>query len=114
MIDEKKITQAAHFATDTSDLIEVARGMFAFSQETLDNAFKAGISWYLDNIWHPASEEPKEPTGYILYAPESARHFHVIRLSTIHELSSDWETTTMNMGISRWLYIDDLLKGGFK
>lgn len=95
MIDEKKIEEAAEkesykiWCSDTRDFYV--------------EGFKAGINWFLDNLWHDASEEPKEGLLLVEYYGGMMYLF-----SLVH--TKDYKYP--NSSVKRWLNIADLLKGG--
>lgn len=80
--------------------------------EELQMAFETGIDWFLDSLWHDASEEPErnkdvclEMIGY-----EQNKFYGVIDSSQVD--SEDWdEFCKGDQEIIRWFYIDDLVKG---
>lgn len=105
-IDEKKIEEAArNYAFDkydsTDDEVEDTY------TEELQMSFEAGINWFLDNLWHDASEEPKYYRP-LLYEHRSGRYFVFANQMSY----CSWRDRREIHGITRWLYIDDLLKGG--
>lgn len=58
MIDEKKIGEAARkYAFNKYDSTD-DEVVDTYTEE-LQMAFEAGIEWFLDNLWHDVSEEPK-------------------------------------------------------
>lgn len=96
MIDEKKIVNAAR--NEMPSFLYVRRQDLNFIK-----GFKAGINWFLDNLWHDASEVPEAKAILIEY--KDGYHF------TADEDSV--EIISLDMGdIARWLYIEDLMKGG--
>lgn len=121
MIDEKTIMAA----------IDTAKKYFS-SPKCLDKAqacFLMGIKWYLDNLWRIADEEeptpsPKDENTIWLLAITKENEVKV--MYSTHEVEyegdeegywilHDKEGNEYNpfMGeVKKWLYIDDLLKGG--
>lgn len=94
MIDEKKIEEAA---------FNTSKGLFYPHERDIMNAgFKAGINWLLDNLWHKDiyKIEINKP---ILIQMRGKGDFVVIKLRS-NEYPCNFA--------SRWLYVDDLLKGG--
>ena len=81
--------------------------------------FEAGAKWaineFLKGLWHPASEEPKKDM-LVLTDTQSIMNkgnicWVAVKLTDnglIRNLSNYVKATK----ITRWLYIDDLLKGG--
>ena len=112
MIDEKKIEEAARkYAFDkydsTDDEVEET-----YTVE-LQMAFEAGINWFLDNLWHDVSEVPKQDIGKITFLvvefnDRDYKRYQIVRL--LYDGGYD-DIIYMNK-VKRWLYLDDLLKGG--
>ena len=74
-------------------------------------AFRSGINWFLDNLWHDASEEPKENIDILVeYLYDNDRKF--VKLGFHKPSFYPWQQKIINERITRWLYIDDLRKGG--
>lgn len=72
--------------------------------------FKSGINWFLDNLWHDASEEPKDKSAILFrYTGSMCK---MCKWASLNEVYADsWEQTVKELSITRWLYIDDFLKG---
>lgn len=106
MIDEKKIEQAAN------KHVKPFEGIFRLSEiNAYKEGFKVGINWYRNNLWHDASEEPKE--GVLLLTkyrmPTLSEPTYDV---TVHNKSiSTWRKDIEDLDVISWLYIDDLLKG---
>ena len=58
MIDEKKIEEAAEEYASKRDI---------FLKCECHIGFKAGINWFLGNLWHDASEEPKDKSAILFW-----------------------------------------------
>lgn len=132
MIDEKKIEAAAkHYAEENSMSIEDQMGDMYDDIEELSDAYKAGAKWaineFLKNLWNPASEIPTKPNASILakaiYDIEEDTPlkypFYYITYTPPCDMfskkpSEEWNKRSSIIGISDWLYIDDLFpkKGG--
>lgn len=123
MIDDKKINNAA---------FEETFGMYGES-DSLEEGFICGAKWmqkeFLENLWHPASEELKSNSNIlikikayklVLY-PEGKKEdicgyfYKVIE----YDKKDKWKLTELekeyhcNLKVIQWLYIDDLFpKGG--
>lgn len=69
------------------------------------NDFIAGINWFLDNLWHDASEEPKLGKRVLVKINGNLSLFNS---GFVVERIRNFEDC---YGIESWLYIDDLLKG---
>ena len=103
MIDDSKITEAVN--TYIGYPKEVDEGIETSMRR---DAFKAGVDWFRNALWHPASEKPiMSEYGMI-----------IVELNDITTCKySLWRSTTTyehlcnNKGyVRRWLYLDDLLK----
>lgn len=106
MIDDKKIEEAAFEEYPlNSDGNIIGR-----------NGFKEGAKWAINelikNLWHPASEEPKEKVPLLYYRKHKFLPFMVDKHSDVY----DWNTLVYNFDITKWLYIEDLFpkEGGEK
>lgn len=106
MIDKKKIEEAAKLYAWNN------RSDEGGEEDMLDKkrAFRLGINWFLDGLWHDASEDPKEAGAQILLELEfyGKRQYQVYIYSDLPFYSDIVD----NYNVVRWLYIDDLLKGG--
>lgn len=106
MIDEKKIEETAkEYAWNN-------RSDEGGEEDMLDKkrAFKSGIHWLYNNLWHPASEIP-EPDKWILYEYDyhGEPAYDTVRIYPPHA-TKRW-ILFIPHNCTRWLYIDDLLKG---
>lgn len=95
MIDDKKIEEAA-----------INKCGFISSE------FYSGAKWmqeeFLKDLWHPASEEPRQKTMLLIEISlpklTSRKSYYTDVL-----INEDWEIKRGVMYISRWLYVDDLI-----
>lgn len=134
MIDDKKTDEAAREAADLyeQDLPIMSYnedtevdGQHHFCQEFGANLFKDGAKWaineFLKNLWHPASEIPTKPNASILakaiYDIEEDTPlkypFYYITYTPPCDMfskkpSEEWNKRSSIIGISDWLYVDDL------
>ena len=73
-------------------------------------SFEAGAKWadqHPNNVWHDASDEPKEDMDILFISKNGKVH----KVSKIDLSLYDWLKD--NDDIKRWAYVDDLLpKGG--
>lgn len=105
MINEKKITEAVNtyigYPKEVDEGIEVSMRR---------DAFKAGVDWFRNALWHPASEKPiMSEHGMIIVELNdiTACKYSLWRSTTTYECLCN------NKGyVRRWLYLDDLLKEG--
>lgn len=105
MIDEKKREEAASKYASSSWIDDEYPG-------EIQEAFNEGINWLLDNLWHDASEEPKDKAKEILYESDTVGYATTSSKYSVLYEREPWRCTVSRLAITRWLYIDDLLKGG--
>lgn len=80
--------------------------------------FKAGANWaineFLKNLWHPASEEPREFAEVLAEAKITESIKTYISFKRNDSLFKNWDAYSSSANITRWLYINDLFqkKGG--
>lgn len=99
MIDEKKIEEAAK---ENADAYYDGDDIASF----VVSAFEDGINWFLDNLWHNASEEPKTFKRLIAKChSDRVKYEDMMFLGT-----TSWNEKVKNQGIINWLYIDDLFQ----
>jgi hypothetical protein len=110
MIDDKKIKEAA---------MQHSRWLNSNHEEsTASDSFMEGAKWmqeeFLKDLWHPASEEPREFAEILAEAPitESIKAYFSFKRNSA--LFKNWNAYSSSVNITRWLYIRDLLpkKGG--
>ena len=108
MLDDEKIEEAA---------FEETFGMYGES-ESLESGFIQGAKWmqeeFLKDLWHPASEEPKN-LEYIIFTNDIFGEIYFFTMQRDNSLQS-WETEVACHGIDQWAYRNDIvsliLKGG--
>lgn len=122
MIDDKKIEEAAQGAADLyeQDLPIMSYnedtevdGQHHFCQEFGAELFKDGAKWaineFLKNLWHPASEAPREFAEVLAEAKITESIKTYISFKRNDALFKNWDAYSSGANITRWLYIDDLL-----
>lgn len=102
MIDVKKREEAASKYASSSWIDDEYPG-------EIQEAFNEGINWLLGNLWHPASEEPKDNHDILI---ESLNGTYTEYAVYRHNSAQLWSDFVDRSHITRWLYIADLLKGG--
>lgn len=127
MIDDKKIEEAAQGAADLyeQDLPIMSYnedtevdGQHHFCQEFGAELFKDGAKWAINelfkNLWHPASEKPREFAEVLAEVKITESIKTYISFKKNDALFKNWDAYSSGANITRWLYIDDLLpkKGG--
>ena len=117
MIDEKKIEDAAikHTFKEYERLFDHVDDVMI--NEVSETSFKAGISWFLDNLFHPSDETPKVGKEYLLKATffnDEGYSFDAYVTSTfgIDGWKEDFFPRGYDLEVKEWACIDDLLKGG--
>lgn len=118
MIDDKKIEAAANKHIET----EYARYNSGEVEEEMiclrgKDSFKAGAKWaikeFIKDLWHPASEEPREFAEVLAEAKITESIKTYISFKRNDALFKNWDAYSSGANITRWLYIDDLFpKGG--
>ena len=121
MIDDYKIKKAAR---QISEKVVDAKGFddskpthLAFLDGHVDG-FNAGAKWmqeeFLKDLWHPASEEPKN-LEFIVFTNDIFGEIYFFTMQRDNSLQS-WETEVACHGIEQWAYRNDIvfliLKGG--
>lgn len=122
MIDEKKIEETAQRAADLyeQDLPIMSYyedtevdGQHHFCKEFGAELFKDGAKWaineFLKDLWHPISEEPREKTTLLIEISITKLTSRKLYYADTF-IGQDWKIKCSVMSISRWLYIDDLIK----
>lgn len=105
MIDDKKIEDAAKQHSEKSYI----SGYF---QACYKDAFMDGAKWainkFLKDLWHPASEEPREFAEVLAEAKITESIKTYISFKRNDALFKNWDAYSSCANITRWLYIDDL------
>lgn len=105
MIDEKKITQAADLNADKYNPCRSTLDR----EEACRASFKDGVEWYMQVLWHDASEEPEENKEFIMYDGENWNEI----ASYVHEEPYSWMQLVGTFCFIKWCYVEDILpKGG--
>ena len=95
MIDERRIEEAA-----------INKCGFISSE------FYSGAKWmqeeFLKNLWHTASEEPREFAEVLAEAKITESIKTYISFKRNDALFKNWNAYSSGANITRWLYIDDL------
>lgn len=106
MIDDKKIEEVAFELYKNSKLDFV-------SSESVEG-FKEGAKWaineFLKDLWHPASEEPREFAEVLAEAKITESINTYLSFKRNDALFKNWAAYSFGANITRWLYIDDLFQ----
>lgn len=103
VIDDKKIEEAA-----TSNAYLQQDYFHSQAFDALEQGFVDGVYWFIESIWHEASEEPNSDKVILFECEDNGR---LVYRTTALRKESSWSNYKV-IGLTRWLYIDDLLKGG--
>lgn len=119
MIDDKKIEAAKEEIYEDRFLLNGDEVVFdndakeeMFYKEDIKEAIGLGAKWaineFLKDLWHPASEEPREFAEALaeVKITESIRTY--ISFKKNYALFKNWDAYSSGANITRWLYIDDL------
>lgn len=112
MLDDKKIEEAASaYGTNNDYSVIGPDGRMSLKPE-LETAFETSAHWaineFLKDLWHPASEEPREKTMLLIevsFPKPTMKKFYYTDVL----IKEDWVIKRDTMYISRWLYIEDLI-----
>lgn len=115
MIDNKKIEEAAKVYM-IGEFYDEAEWNYPITNEEKRNQciidFKAGAKWaineFLKDLWHPASEYPREFAEVLAEAKITESIKTYISLKRNDALFKNWNAYSSGANITRWLYIDDL------
>jgi len=84
-----------------------------FYKEDIKEAIGLGanlaINELLNNLWHPASEKPREFAEVLAEAKITESIKTYISFKRNDALFKNWDAYSSGANITRWLYIDDLL-----
>lgn len=112
---EKAARQISEKVADANGFDDSKPTHIAFLEGHVDG-FNAGAKWmqeeFLKDLWHPASEKPKEFNHYGFAALYVLQYNHQIRMVLYNKGNMSWKNV---ISINEyWLYVDDLLpkKGG--
>lgn len=119
MIDDKKIDDAAYrFATsqEHGELLALIDGY--------KEGYKDAINEFLKNLWHPASEVPRNDNGKILAFSKVNSNIKLYDMNAmLNETACDtyqemWEIRVRAYTFTDWVFVEELLdlikKGGKK
>ena len=110
MIDDKKIEESARY---------YCNNRYPASQDApfIAEGFRKGARWaineFLENLWHPAYEEPKK-NRLVLTDTRSTMDKDYICWTTVKLTGNgfvrNWSNYAKVTKITRWLYLDDLFQ----
>lgn len=128
MIDDKKIEAAKEEIYEDRFLLNGEEIVFdnddkeeMFYEGDIIEAIGLGAKWaikeFIKDLWHPASEEPKQVKNLLLETTYEYGNpiYHLIKYMPNGNNACAWREWYKGAHVSRWLYIEDLLpkqKGG--
>lgn len=121
MIDERRIEEAKEEIFEDSFLLNGEDIVFdndakeeMFYKEDIKEAIGLGAKWaineFLKDLWHPASEEPREFAEVLAEAKITESIKTYISFKRNDALFKNWDAYSSGANITRWLYIDDLFQ----
>lgn len=78
-------------------------------KEAIGLGAKLAINEFLKDLWHPASEKPREFAEVLAEAKITESIKTYISFKRNDALFKNWDAYSSGANITRWLYIDDLL-----
>lgn len=124
MIDDNKIKEAKEEIYEDRFLLNGEEVVFdndakeeMFYKEDIKEAIGLGAKWmqeeFLKDLWHPASEEPREFAEVLAEVKITESIKTYISFKRNDALFKNWDAYSSSANTTRWLYIDDLFpKGG--
>ena len=124
MIDKNKIEEAKEEIYEDRFLLNGEEVVFdndakeeMYYKEDIKEAIGLGAKWaikeFIKDLWHPASEEPREFAEVLAEAKITESIKTYISFKRNDALFKNWDAYSSGANITRWLYIDDLFpKGG--
>ena len=121
MIDDKKIETAKEEIYEDRFLLNGEEVVFnndekeeMFYKEDIKEAIGLGAKWaineLLKDLWHPASEEPREFAEVLAEAKITESIKTYISFKRNSALFKNWNAYSSGANITRWLYIDNLFQ----
>lgn len=108
MIDDKEIDIAARAQVLSKHFNETAYFQLRSIEDFTDGAHWV-INEFLKDLWHPASEEPREFAEVLAEAKITESIKTYISFKRNDALFKNWDAYSSGANTTRWLYIDDLL-----
>ena len=119
MIDDKKIESAKEEIYEDRFLLNGEEIVFdndakeeMFYKDDIKEAIGLGAKWaineFLKDLWHPASEEPREFAEVLAEAKITESINTYLSFKRNDALFKNWAAYSLGANITRWLYIDNL------
>lgn len=101
MIDKKKIQEAANHYIGHEPEIDEGCNVSARRE-----AFKDGVDWFKENIWHNTTEQPIEFTPILVQWLNDGK----IEYETDeHPQNFDWQRCFKENNVIKWCYLFDII-----
>lgn len=101
MIDKQKIQQAANNYIGHEPEIDEGCNVSARRE-----AFKDGVDWFKENIWHNTTEQPIEFTPILVQWLNDGK----IEYETDeHPQNFDWQRYFKENNVIKWCYLSDII-----
>lgn len=101
MIDKQKIQQAANNYIGHEPEIDEGCNVSARRE-----AFKDGVAWFKENIWHNTTEQPIEFTPILVQWLNDGK----IEYETDeHPQNFDWQRCFKENNVIKWCYLSDII-----
>ena len=119
MIDNNKLEEAKekifekHFRNQNEEFVcidHIKEPVYLDYQikQALELGAKWAINELLKDLWHPASEEPREFAEVLAESKITESIKTYISFKKNDALFKNWDAYSSGANITRWLYIDDL------
>lgn len=126
MIDDTQIEEATERQLNNlgsyglnEDELDKIGSMVLYREEDVKESFKVAINWFLNNLWHPASEKPNIKQGEccitcLVKFKNGSTELCVYFRNPEGWVCDDMSPKDFKRNFKGWLYIDDLFpkKGG--
>lgn len=101
MIDKQKIQQAANNYIGHEPEIDEGCNVSARRE-----AFKDGVDWFKENIWHNTTEQPIEFTPILVqWLNDSKIEYETDE----HPQNFDWQRCFKENNVIKWCYLSDII-----
>ena len=91
----------------TKEQIEKAAAIYTAQAE--ESAFADGANWYINSVWHDASERPKDRNAQCLVEVKSGGSSFFLLSQFYHSGGFSFMDGINKIQPNRWAYIEDLL-----
>lgn len=82
---------------------------FDFDKYDIEQSFESGAYWYINSVWHDASERPKDRNAQCLVEVKSGGSSFFLLSQFYHSGGFSFMDGINKIQPKRWAYIEDLL-----